>query len=93
MTDKELLDKIYKTKNTELFEIFINRYQTKVYQKAYMFSLQDKEKAEKLAIEIFLELWNKILNHKYIEPIDRWVSGVAIKLGYEQYKKLKKNWW
>lgn len=91
MTDIEILNRVCKRADEESFQEFIGRYQDLVYKRSYMFCLGNKDEAEQLAISIFVEMWNKILKNEYTEPINRWVTGITMRIGYEHYKKLNKN--
>ena len=59
LTDKELVRKIVRTKNAELFGILYDRYSKTVYNKCYGFSKSHSE-AEDLTQDVFLMVFLKL---------------------------------
>lgn len=72
LTDKALVRKIVKTKNTELFGVLYDRYSKAVYNKCYGFSKSHSE-AEDLTQDIFLMLFIKLGSFKGRSKFSTWL--------------------
>lgn len=103
MEEERLFDMITKTKNPNLYEAFVKKWEREVYGYALVATGRNEEKALELAKNIFLDLWQMILEGNYQVPVDRWVrckirmkavevfrsSGAKEK--YEEEKRNAKN--
>lgn len=72
LTDKALVRKIVKTKNTELFGVLYDRYSKAVYNKCYSFSKSHSE-AEDLTQDVFLMLYVKLGSFKGRSKFSTWL--------------------
>lgn len=72
LTDKALVRKIVKTKNTELFGVLYDRYSKAVYNKCYSFSKSHSE-AEDLTQDVFLMLFVKLGSFKGRSKFSTWL--------------------
>jgi len=91
MTDKELLAEL-KSKSTTAFQTLVDQYQNKVINTCFKF-VQNKEDAEDVAQEVFIEVYNSIVSFREQSQLSTWIYRIAItkSLDFIRKKKRKKR--
>ncbi|MBL4606114.1 MAG: sigma-70 family RNA polymerase sigma factor [Flavobacteriaceae bacterium] len=72
LTDEELVFKIVQTNDTHLFATLYDRYVSVVYNKCYGFS-KNKEEAEDLTHDVFIQLFIKLRTFKGTAKFSTWL--------------------
>lgn len=72
LTDEELVFKIVETNNSQLFAILYDRFSKVVYNKCYGFS-KNKEEAEDLTHDVFIQLFVKLRTFKGNSKFSTWL--------------------
>jgi RNA polymerase sigma-70 factor, ECF subfamily len=91
MEERELLNKL-KEKNEDSFRIIIDKYQKMVLNSCYRFVL-NKETAEDLTQEVFIEVYRSINMFRSESKFSTWIYRIAISksLDYLKSRKRKKR--
>lgn len=72
LSDEELVIKIEKTNNAQLFAVLYDRFSSVVYNKCYGFS-KNKQEAEDLTHDVFLRLFVKLKTFKGNSKFSTWL--------------------
>ena len=72
LTDEELVFKIVKDNNSQLFAVLYDRFSKVVYNKCYSFS-KNKEEAEDLTHDVFIRLFVKLKTFKGTSKFSTWL--------------------
>lgn len=92
LTDKELVDKIVQTNDTNLFAVLYDRYVNVVYNKCYGFT-NSKEESQDLTHDLFLQLFVKLRTFKGTSSFSTWLYSMTYNfcVNYVTRDKYKKN--
>ncbi len=85
--EKNLIERIKKNDN-EAFRILVNLHNEKVYQICYGF-LRNKEDAEDIAQDVFLEIFKSILFFRGDSSLSTWIYRIAVNRSLNLIKKNK----
>lgn len=92
MTDNELIEKIVKNNNTQLFAVLYDRYSSVVFNKCLSF-VKNKETAEDLTHDLFVQLFSKIKTFRGESKFSTWLYSYTYNfcVNYVQRDKHKNN--
>ena len=92
LTDEELVFKIVKDNNSQLFAVLYDRFSKVVYNKCYSFS-KNKEEAEDLTHDVFIRLFVKLKTFKGTSKFSTWLYSFTYNycVNYVQRDKHKKK--
>lgn len=95
LSDNELVRRIVKTNNTQLFAVLYDRHVSSVYNKCYGFA-SSKEEAQDLTHDIFIKLFVKLRTFKGTAKFTTWLYSFTYNfcVNYvtrNNYKKNEKN--
>lgn len=92
MTDNELIEKIIKNNNTHLFAVLYDRYSSVVFNKCLSF-VKNKETAEDLTHDLFVQLFSKIKTFRGESKFSTWLYSYTYNfcVNYVQRDKYKNN--
>jgi len=89
MEERELLNKL-KEKNEESFRIVVDKYQKMVLNTCYRFVL-NKETAEDLTQEVFIEVYRSINMFRSESKFSTWIYRIAISKSLDYLKSGKRK--
>lgn len=89
MEDTRLIEQL-KCGNDEAFRIVINRYQKMVLNTCYRFVL-NKETAEDLTQEVFIEVFRSIGAFRRDSKLSTWIYRIAISKSLDNLKSMKRK--
>ena len=92
MTDEELIARIVKDNNTQMFALLYDRYSSIVYSKCLSF-VKSKEIAEDLTHDLFIQLFTKIKSFRGEAKFSTWLYSFTYNfcVNYVQRDKYKNN--
>lgn len=95
LSDNELVQKIVKTNNSNLFAVLYDRHVSMVYNKCYGFATS-KEEAQDLTHDVFIKLFVKLRTFKGTAKFSTWLYSFTYNfcVNYvtrNNYKKNEKN--
>ncbi|SDX41356.1 RNA polymerase sigma-70 factor, ECF subfamily [Lutibacter oricola] len=95
LSDNELVERIVKTNNTNLFSVLYDRHVNSVYNKCYGFA-SSKEEAQDLTHDVFIKLFVKLRTFKGTSKFSTWLYSFTYNfcVNYvtrNNYKKNEKN--
>lgn len=92
MTDEELIERILKENNTQLFALLYDRYSSVIYNKCRSF-VKSKEIAEDLTHDLFVQLFTKIKSFRGEAKFSTWLYSFTYNfcVNYIQRDKYNKN--
>jgi len=89
MTDNEIINQIIKG-NSNLFRLFIDRYQSMVFRTCMGF-LHNKDDADDLTQEIFIQVYQSLPKFKGNSSISTWIYRIAINASLYKIRKTSKS--
>lgn len=91
MEEQQLVQEL-KAKNETAFTHFVAHYKDRVYN-TVLSILQNREEAEDLSQEIFIDIWNKVGSFRGESSLSTWVYQVAVNRcrDHLKWKKRKKR--
>lgn len=89
MEDTELIEQLI-CGNDEAFRIIIKRYQKMVLNSCYRFVL-NKETAEDLTQEVFIEVYRSISMFRKDSKLSTWIYRIAISKSLDNLKNMKRK--
>lgn len=92
LSDEDLVFKIVETNNSQLFAVLYDRFSRVVYNKCYGFS-KNKEEAEDLTHDVFIQLFVKLKTFKGNSKFSTWLYSFTYNfcVNYVQRNNHKKN--
>ncbi|MBN2245042.1 MAG: RNA polymerase sigma factor [Candidatus Aminicenantes bacterium] len=91
LDDEELIRRISK-KDSEAFEQFVLRYQSKVLNLCYGL-LDDYQQAEEAAQDVFVQIFQKALTFRHESKVSSWVYRIAVNRSLNLIRHEKKLRW
>ncbi len=91
MTDSEIIKQI-SNKNRDVFGILIEKYQQQVFHTCMGF-LHQKEDAEEIAQDVFIEVYKSIGKFRKEAKLSTWLYRIAVNKSLNRIRNNKKNKW
>lgn len=88
MTEFELLNRIIEGE-TDLFAKIVNKYQVQI-KNICLGYVHDKEKADDIAQEVFIEIWKSLKKFKQKSKFSTWIYRIAVNKSLNYIRKEKK---
>jgi RNA polymerase sigma-70 factor, ECF subfamily len=89
MEDLEIIKKL-KSGNDEAFRIVVEKYQKMVLNCSYKF-LRNRESAEDLTQEVFLEVFESISSFRADSKLSTWIYRITVTKSLNQLKSMKRK--
>lgn len=89
MEDLELIEKL-KSGDSETFRLVVEKYQKLVLNCAYKF-LRNRESAEDITQEVFIEVFESIRSFKAQSQLSTWIYRIAVTKSLNHIKSLKRK--
>jgi RNA polymerase sigma factor, sigma-70 family len=89
MEDIELIEKL-KSGDSETFRLDVEKYQKLVLNCAYKF-LRNRESAEDITQEVFIEVFESIRSFKAQSQLSTWIYRIAVTKSLNHIKSLKRK--
>lgn len=86
MDNEEILIKKIAKQDEEAFRIFYENTSYKVFRYIYGF-VNNKEKAEDLMVETYIQVWRSAKNFKGMSKVMTWIFGIARNIALSELKK------
>jgi RNA polymerase sigma factor (sigma-70 family) len=89
MEDRKLIEKL-KSRDNETFRLVVEKYQKLVLNCTYKF-LRDRESAEDLTQEVFIEVFESIHSFRKDSQLSTWIYRIAVTKSLNHIKSLKRK--
>ena len=90
LTDEALVDKFRQTKDKTLFASLVRRYQNRIYNAAYRM-LGNKEEAEEVVQETFINLLHNLDKFRHQSTLRAWIFRIAHNLSIDRLRAKKRR--
>jgi RNA polymerase sigma factor (sigma-70 family) len=89
MEDLEIVDKL-QSGDSETFRLLVEKYQKLVFNCTYKF-VRNKESAEDLTQEVFIEVFESIHSFRADSQLSTWIYRIAVTKSLNHLKSLKRK--